>query len=270
MANSSGRLVYADVKRVVAYELDASGNLKATSSSTPYMGVEIDGPQAYDLTVPEPREITFRGGGRVTNQMSLPASEPLKMEVRAAPEDLALVQLFGGGPEVVALGEMSVISHGTEKQGSEPVVGLMVEQFAQDFDTGLNAIRNVFVPRAKVVALSNGGGADAIPYRYKVTSQRSKYRLWGPLLSVSTDGHETTQFDTAMSEGDVDFLAFLGDGATTVFNFPAGMTAISTAKVAVTVDKVLQTSGVTPALDKVTFAAAPATGDVIVIKVEHL
>ena len=240
------------------YELNASGTPKA-SATTWYEGYQFRGSTAFELTVPDARKITGLGEDGITQVVFLPPQEGVTGNLNVEAADPALAALLDG-TKVATIGEASWIGLGTDKQGFEPQVGLLLYQAARGLVTGKSYWHSFIVPSAQVVRKSGGMSADKAVTTYQVAPNRTTKHLWGVSFSNATEGYLSGQVVEAWSNYPLRIASFLGDNVVVEFLFPVDTPAIQTTGIKVFVDGVAVTVGLTLATTKVTFTAAPAVG----------
>lgn len=268
MAVTSGKYLGVGTRYVVVYELNADGYPNAATTSA-YTGLEIAGPQAFSLTIPEPRKITHTGSDRVLGVDYLPPLESISAEVRAAPGNLPLDAVLRAVTNP-AVGEMSTMAEGTSQQGSEPRLGFLFFQQAIDLDTGDQRWAWWIFPKAKVIPLPGGAGDSPESTRYMIAPTPVTKHLWGRGYSIAIDGCTSAQADRGMSQYKPRLVSFLGNNSSTAFNFPSSSPAADVAKVTVWKNGTLQvvTTDYTVSTIAVTFTTAPALGDNVVVLYE--
>ncbi len=237
------------------FELNANGRINATSPSAVYEGVQIVGAQAFTVTVPEPRRITHPGDDRVLQTDALPPTEAASGELRVSRISYAANAILAG-VNVNTIAESKEFPYGTDQQGFEPLVGLHMYQQSVD-ETGSRRWRSFIFPKAKAIPTAPGMSENPEPLVYKVTPYIVTNRLWGTTLVLATDGIIETQVFEYMTQGKPKLVGWKGDGVEETFVFPTAAPAFATTKVAVFVDGVLQTSGITVTTAQVVFAVPP-------------
>lgn len=247
-------LRYANV-----YALNASGTPAATSV-TPYEGLQIVGSTAFELNVPDARKITGLGEDGVTQVVYLPPNEAIdgKLNVEAADPTLAALL---DGTKVSSVGEMSLVGIGTNQQGFEPQVGMMLYQAARGLTTGKVYWHTFFLPSAQVVRKSPGMTADKGMTVYQIAPNRTTKHLWGPSFANATEGFLVSQMLEGWSNYPYRLTSFVADGAAVDFSFPADLPAVQTTGIKVYKNGVIVSAGLTLAVSKVTFGVAPTLAD---------
>jgi hypothetical protein len=263
MSATSGKQLPIGLRYAVVYALDANGR-PAAVNTTVYEGLEIKGPKAFTLTLPDPRQISHMGNDRVLAVDILPPTEPTRGELRASVNDFAVHALLTG-TSVITLGEATEIAHNTDKQGSEPQVGLLLYQMSLSVGDGLRHYRCFVIPLAVCIPKPQGMSENPEDVTYIVNPTLSNERLWGAQLVLATDGITEASIFEYMCEGKPKLVAFKADGTEDEFLFPTGAPAKSTAKISVFKNGVLMSAGITKATTKVTFTSAPTLNDNITV-----
>lgn len=259
MSNASQQLLPVGLRYAVVFPLNSSGR-PAASGVTVYEGLKVEGPKAFSLNQTEARKITHYGADRVLAVDYLPPNEGVTGELRVGVHDLNM-QATLSGVQVNILGEAQLIGHATNKQGSEPQVGLMLYQQALDLVSGARHYRCFIFPRAICIPATSGMSENPEDVVYRIAPTPSTKHLWGATLTALTDGITEAQYHELSTTGVPNLVAFKGDGTTTVFSFPTASPALSTAKITVWKNGTVVSSGMTPAVDKITFTTAPALND---------
>lgn len=256
------------LRSVTVFALDASG-YPAASSTSAYEGTDFAGPKAFSLTIPEPRKITHTGGDRVLGVDFLPPLESASAELRVGRLDYDVIALLTGVKNYT-LGENVGVAYGTDKQGSEPQVGLLLYQQSLALPSGEQSWRAIMLPRAKVIPLPPGMSDNPEEVRFAVAPSVVGAHLWGAALTSVNDGATTAQVIDRSFEYKPKLVAFKGDGSAVAFTFPAAYQAVSTTKIKVWVDGVLKTltTDYTVTTAAVTFLAAPASGAIVTVLYE--
>jgi hypothetical protein len=254
-------------RSAVVFGLNAAGLPDATSPTTPYEGIAWTGPKAFSLTVPEPNKKVHVGADRPLAVDFLPPTDAVSGELRVSDNRYDIHALLTG-TLVGTLGEAAEIVHGSSKQGFEPQVGLVLTQQALDAATQQRRWRTIVLPKAIAIPQPVGMADSPQDVVYKLAPQVANARLWGGTLVLATDGCETAQVFEYMTEGVMKVVAWKGNGSAVTFSFPAGAQAKSVAKIATFKNGVAVSSGLTLATSGVTFATAPASGDLVVVVYE--
>lgn len=245
------------------FELDASGYPKA-SGTTAYEGVQFKGSTAFELNFPDARKLTGLGEDGITQVVYLPPQEGADGRLNVEGADPAIIALLDG-TLVRTVGEYSLVGAATSQQGFEPSVGLLLYQMAVGLDSGKKYWHSYILPSARVIQKPNAMNAEKNPTVYQIAPNRVSKHIWGEAFSKTTDGYESGQIVRMWSNYPPRIAAYLGNGTTTAFDFPAAYPAVSTDGIKVWKNGAEVTSGITKTVTGVTFTTAPANGDVIVV-----
>lgn len=241
------------------FELNSSGTPKAVTV-TPYEGLQIVGSTAFELNVPDSRKLTGKGEDGVTQVVYLPPEEAIdgKLNVEAADPTLAALL---DGTKVSTVGEISFVGLGTNQQGFEPQVGMMLYQAARGLVTGKVYWHTFFLPSAQVIRKSPGMTADKGVTNYQIAPNRTTKHLWGVSFTNATEGFLSAQMLEGWSNYPYRLTSFVADGTAVDFTFPVDLPAVQTTGIKVYKNGVIVSSGLTLAVNKVTFGVAPTLAD---------
>jgi hypothetical protein len=220
-----------DVYSIIAFPLNSDGSLQAVNT-TPYEGVAFAGPKSFDVNYGTARAIANVSQGRVNDTIHLPSIDPKTGTIHCSYDMQSLNALLSGVTKG-AVGEGTTVHYGTDKQGQEPLVGLLLSQLVTHDDDGLVVWKNYIVPRATVVPSPHAFTENALDKVYDITFSSAKRELWGENLSEAVHGCLQSTMTDMTTEGKLGIVAWLGDGAETAFLFPAAKTPISDAKLVV-------------------------------------
>jgi hypothetical protein len=249
------------LRKVRVFELDPSGNFKATGS-TPYEGLSFQGPKAYSLNIPESRRIAHLGNDRLIATDQLPSLEPYAGEIRVSAVDYDL-DAFLMGQSTFGLGSALAVARGTDLQGSERQVAMLLYQQALVRSTKSRVWRFHLIPMTRAIPIPSSFTENAEDHRYSLAPTPVSKLPWGESLKVPTHGvTEATIFDGFMVNKP-HIAAWLGDGTSTDFNFHVDRPAAeSTEAYGVWVNGVSAT--VTRSTTGIEFSSPPANGALIV------
>lgn len=263
MTSRTGKFLPVGMRFACVFELDDNGRPKATTTAA-YTGLRWSGPLAFDLTFPQARIIPHRGADRVLRTAVLPSLETASGTLRVSDYRFDIQEVLTGVPEG-SVGEAAEFAHLTSQQGYEPTVGLMFYQQSQDLDTGLLTWHAYIIPKARCIMQGGSMNENAGEITFQIVPTPATQRLWGKTLVKATDGFVDAGIFEYDTEGYPAVVGFLADGTEDEFAFPAGEEALSVDKIAVFVDSVETTVGVTPAVDGITFSSPPADGAMITV-----
>jgi len=245
-------LSYASV-----YALNASGTPLGTGM-TAYEGVELDAPLNFEVTFPSPRNITHLGNNGVAMKDVLPPSEGSTANLTLSKRDYTMIALLES-TKTYAVGEATGTLRVTNMQGFEAQFGLLFQQFGKLAD-GTRAYRTRIYPKATMLPSGDGFSQEVTPMTYSVNPSICAAALWGTAYSTANEGATSGEYQDFISAGRLLIASFLAGNSDTVFPFAVARQATGTAKIAVYVDGVLTSAGITKATTGVTFTGAPGTG----------
>lgn len=257
MAAPTEKVLPYGLRYTSVFELNANGTPKGTTHTAGYEGLQFKGSTAFDMTVPDARKLTGLGEDGITQVVFLPPQEGIDAVLNVEATDPALIALLDG-TKAETLGETTIMGGGTNKQGFEPRVGLMLYQAARGLETGQSYWRTIIIPSAQVVRKPGSMTAEKSITQYQVAPNRTSKHLWGPAFSNATNGFTHGQFVEVWSNYPLRLASYVGNNSAVEFPFPADLPAVQTTGIKVWVDGVIVSSGLTLEVDKVTFAVAPA------------
>jgi hypothetical protein len=276
MTAVTGEMLPVGTKHVRIYALTAAGLPNATSNTTAYEGVHAEGARAFSVTDPGPRRVSHYGDDHVLDVDSLPPTEGLSAELRTAKVDYPVDAILSG-ISTATVGEAKERPFGTDKEGEEAQVGVMLYQQALDASSGATKGERRYgvaiFPKALLRRSPRGMGESTEETVYQVTPQVVRQRIWGDTLESATDGYGQAQMFEYMTEDKPHVVAWQqdGTGSTTEFPFPSDKPATATGKVhVVTVDGTV-TVPTTTLTTAIQFSAtdAPTTSAIIVAFYEY-
>ena len=262
MPNSTGIQYGSGFRQGLVYAIDqTTGRLKGTSASVPYMGIPLTGGKTWDLTIPKQRRIFHINADRVGAADFLPPTEAASATINTSADNMVLDEVLTGNKKVI-IGDAATIADLTSQQGFEPLVALLLWQQSLDSVTRLRTWRSFLIPRAKAIPMLSGFADKEVDSSYDVMMTPSSTNIFGVNLSDAIDGSTDAQLFRAMSKGRPAIGAWLGDGYTVDFTFPAGYTpTIDVTSIAVYVNGAAVSAGLTKTTTKVTFNVAPLAND---------
>lgn len=260
MANASGIQYGSGFRYGAVYQLNVNGRLKGTSASVPYAGSPFVGNKAWNLTIPKQRVINHIGADRVAAADFLPPTSVASATIAVSADNQALDAILTGNKQVI-LGQASTIADLTSNQGFEPIIALLLWQQSEDYLARTRAWRSFLIPRAKAIPMLSGFADREVDGTYDILMTPSSTNIFGAALTAATDGATDAQLFRAMTTGRPAIQAWLGDGYTTLFTFPAGFTpTIDVNSVTVWLNGVKTVAGVSVTVTGVTISPAPASG----------
>lgn len=250
------------------FQLDASGYPAATAT-TAYNGTLVSGARALTINMVEPRRINYLGDDGVIDIDQLPALEADSGELRTGKLNFVLDAILTGQKQFT-VGEASLFLSATEKRGFEAQVALMGYRQAKETDPtssyyGQRVWQFVIMPKVQLIPRYSGWTENPEENMYSLIPAKVSKHLWGTSFGEATEGALLAQMVWGKSFNKPQLVAFKGDGVEDEFLFPATAQAVSTAKITVWKNGTIQTVGITKAVTGVTFTAAPASGDMVVV-----
>jgi hypothetical protein len=241
-----------------AFALNTAGRIAGNSSSVPYMGSTFVGGKVWNLTVPKPRELYHVNADRVGAVDYLPPLTAATGVLNVSAANQVLDAILTGNKQV-QIGQSETLAYLSSNQGYEPIIALHLWQQSLDSVSRLRSWRSFMIPRAKAVPINSGMADKEVDGQYDIMCNPSSVDMFGLALSVATDGCTDAQLFEVHSTGRPAIAAWVGDGYTTDFTFPAGYTpTIDVLSVACYVQGALQVAGITVSTTKIHFTSAPA------------
>jgi hypothetical protein len=270
MAATSGKQLAVGLRRAVIFALDTNG-YPAADGTTAYEGIEVTGPKAFTLTIPDARRIVHSGNDRVLALDYLPPLEGVSGELRVASNDMVAKAKIAA-VKTFAVAEATLMPWGTDQQGSELDAALLLFQQSLDSVTKSRRWKFYLIPKARMIPSPASMDENAAEDRYSVAPNPTSKHVWGTALVAGTEGAAEMAVAEGMSEGKPNIIAFKGDGTVVEFTLPTDKPATATAKMKVWKNGTVQTVGsglVSLTVTTVTFTAAPANGDMVVVFYEY-
>jgi hypothetical protein len=270
MTNTSGKQLAVGIRRAVIFELDTNG-YPAASGTTAYEGIEVAGPKAFTLTVPDARKITHVGNDRVLALDYLPPTEGVSGELRVASNDM-VAKAAVAAVNTFNIGESTLMPWATDQQGSEVDAGLLLFQQSLDTTSKLRRWKFYLVPKARVLPMPASMDENPAEDRYSIAPNPSTTHLWGTALASGTEGATEMALAEGMAEGKPNVVAFKANGSATIFLLPTAKPATGTAKMKVWDNGVVKTVGgglASLTVTTITFTVAPTANHIIVCWYEY-
>ncbi len=260
MATPAGNQLAVGAREGWVFELNTNGYPAATSTDV-YEGIQMIGIKAADLTIPDPRVITHPGNDRNLANDFLPSLEAITGEIRIANLGMPLNAKLASVKQYT-VGEMAMMSWGTDQQGSEIDMGFLIFQQSLDTASKLRRWRTIVAPKARGIPILAGMNENAAEQRVKVISNPTTKHIWGTAYAEATEGCLEACFDEGMATYKPKLVAWEGNAIEDTFLFPVAYPAADILKVEVWVDGVL--AAPTVSTTQLLFGAAPADGAIIV------
>ncbi len=235
----------------------------AASATSAYEGVQLEAAKVLTLNDPAPRIIHHQGDDRVLQIDVLPPTEALSGQLRIGRTNDAIDAILSD-LKSFTVGESKMFLGGvTDQDGFENQVGILAYRQALD-EAGGRVWESRILPRAVLFPSEHGFDENPEDRMYTVTPMLVTKHIWGTAFALATEGGLQAQVIRGIHQYKPKLVAWLGDGTEDGFTFPTNAQAVSTGKVVVWVNGVIQSSGLTVATTGLTFTAAPALDAVIV------
>ena len=227
-----------------------------------YDGIELIGPRAFNLTIPNPRTVPQLGNDRIVAIDLLPPQQPYVGEVHASAINFALDALTSNVKNTNVAG-ISLLPRYTDQQGSEPIVGFMNYQQGLTRYTKKRIWHAYVMPATRMIPMPSQMTDNPEDFRYYLAPNPSTMYLWGQALVSGTDGASEAGIDDIYSYYKPHIAAWLGDGSTkAVFAFNASYPAVDADHVSV-FDNGTPASPTIDPVNGLTFSDAPLAGHII-------
>lgn len=262
MPTASGIQYGVGFRYGVAFAINQiTGRIAGNSATVPYQGADFAGKKAWTLTIPKQRRIDHINADRVGASDFLPPTTGASGTIMVSADDMVLDAILTGN-NMVTVGEATEQAMLTSVQGYEPLVGLFLYQQAEDYVTRLRTWRSFLIPRAKAIPLSSGFADKEVDGTYDIMMTPSSSNIFGVGLTTLIDGSVDAQLFRTMTAGIPAIAAWLGNGYTQVFTFPADKSpARDINSITVYKNGVAVVAGLTKTVTGFSFAIAPVLND---------
>jgi hypothetical protein len=273
MGAPSGNTYPVGFRHARVYALDSNG-VPAATATTPYEGLEIAAPKAYEFTIPDARRIAHTGGDRVNAQDVLPRLEVSSATLRAGRNDHDVYAVLTNTKKAT-IGESVFIGYGTDQQGAEPTVALLCYQQAKEVGTGVRTYRAFHVPSTQAIINPASMNENAPEFVFSLLPSAVDHYIDGTAFAVATEGYAEAEVQESITFGRPHICAWKGDNTVTEFDFPADKPATAVGKVhrvtSIATDGTVTniTATATITTTKITPLTKPAAGEIIVAWYEY-
>lgn len=258
MANTSGISWGVDLYRAVVFPLDTDGSLLATDT-TVYEGLQFEGSRSWKITPAESRSVENYGDGRLRDTIYMAPNAADKGELLVGYEHQEVIAALTNVNKT-AVGESSIVHMGTDQQGNEPMVALLLAQLAHDVNKNkiwrYNMVPRANVGKPKTADFDENATANTFPFSMSPSTKE----IWGHTLSIADEKCTESAYAIGTSEGRPNIVAWVGDGNEDEFLLPVAKPSIATAKIAIFnwATGVEYTAGITKSLTGVVFDYPPS------------
>lgn len=261
-------LYSAGLREVWFLELDSAGKPVFTGAG-PYDGIKAIGGVEFTLNIPDPRRVDHFGDDITLATQYLPAREGMTANLTIAANQPTLNALLSGVKVWQASATTEAITWGTDRQGKEADIAVVLTQSALDTATKTARYRTLVILRSRAVAEPPGMNENQARMAYRLTANTSdRNLLWMP-FDVTRDGVKVAAFWELHTEKPTKFAFWHGDGVTTTFSFPSEYPVASANSVVVAVDGTIATATVNVARNSFSLSTAPANGALVAAKYEY-
>lgn len=280
MAAPNGTWTPVGARHCRIYALDTSNGIIApgAASATGYAGIWVSGLKGLEITTPEPQQIFHTGDDGVFASDSLPATEAITGNITTGKIDLALHTALTGD-KVVTEGERKWRLIGSNNQGSELQVAMLVYQQAVDTTPGSTTEGQrrwswMILPKVLMIPMESAMGGTEFTMTYTIRPQFTGSYPWGVKFTTATEGAIRAQGVRGISEYKPMLSVWKGDNIITDFNLPLDYPAVSADKMetyvydagagtaAIDATAVHTTADTTP-------TAKPDSSDIVTVFYEH-
>jgi len=264
MGITTGKAFGLGVARAHVMELNTAGSPKAVGTAA-YYGVEVVGVQDLTLTIPDPQKKTHLGNNQPLQVDFLPPTEAISGSMKCSEMDQILYALLTGTKRRT-LAEGTMVGLGTNMQGFEPQVALLVTQQALDEAGNRNWITAIC---PKCVMYPHQGNMDANPtvHSFDIAPAFVMAHLWGVLFTMLAEGYTRSQVSMWQTQHPLGVCSWLPGVQVPGYlcAFGADKLASAAAKVAMFKNEALMTVTtdytVSVGLDSIALVAAPGATD---------
>jgi len=268
------KVIAAGFTNVFYGTLDADGMCLGTTTSLNAGNQDgspmarFEGAKSGPISVPEPDVVMVTGDDEAKGSFTFDSTDLANGVITTSIKDMDFEALTMG-LEVVNLSMMQVVGIGQPENPQRRDMCMILQRRAKSRSTGeigVSRWEGIFIPKATITPMyAPFEERTPATYSYKLTLNKSDRMLWGETFGLSVYGTEQLAFYQFIADNPVTMHAYRGNGVQTVFNLaytPAGTTG---AYLRAYKAGVYQSSGVTVsvAAKTVTFAAAPADGQIV-------
>jgi hypothetical protein len=235
------KLFSVGLNAVRIYDLDDTTGRIGATSLTAYDGISVGGPTSLTYDMPSPESIPFPGNDTVLQRISLPSLDASSGMLEVSRQDMTTVALLNN-LKVRTVGEANQLLWGTDKQGTEPSVGLLAYARGK-LKSGLPGWSTYTFPKCNIIPKPKGMSREQQNVQYFIQPQVVSASLTGSTLTVSDDGATTAELIEYQSAYRMHFTAWSTTTSSATFTLGTSYPMVTTAGLTVYVDGNLQTSG---------------------------
>jgi hypothetical protein len=234
MAATSGNEFPVGLRYGAAFALTSQTGVAvpaATSATVPYSGLQFYGANAFNLTVPDPRNIVHPGDDRVMASDFLPSLESVTATIEVSRYDMTLNAMLCG-VKTYAEADFTMMPWATDAQGDEPTVGLFLYQQSLNAASKVRNWRFYVIPACRCIPKPAGMSASQTMVTYNVVINPSTTTLWGYALTDATNGAIEHGIMEGHSEYQPWIASWIGAASSAEAPFAATKQAKSATKIA--------------------------------------
>ena len=241
----------------------------SVSGSVGYYGAQHSGARVLTINDPTPRIISHIGDDGVFAVQVLPPNEVMNGELQIDKTN-DVIDAICSNVKAIQVGEANLLLEATDQRGYEPDMCAIAYSAGQDNDPMSSAFGSQMwdfrlFPKAKVFLRESGYGQEANVRQYSFTPMFCTAYPWQVQFTMAIEGALRSQCIRGNSVGKPNMVSFLGDGATKAFPFDSQKPALTAAKITAWKNGVQLSAGYSKSIYGLSFAAAPNSGDVIVV-----
>jgi len=236
MTTPSGVRTGVGARDFQIFLLDSSGYpVLSTTTTVPYEGVDVSGIRQVTFTVPETRQITFYGDDRTFALDTLPPTDAVSGEMQVQKIDNIILALVSGQSNFT-VGDTKMFGWGTDHQGSEPQVGMLTYQQAQEADEstatfGKRLWNFVLAPKCFIYPKLPSMDDNPATAGFTIRPQFCMSHIWGTSFATATEGFGRAQVLTGVSEYRPHLCSYVAAAASTAtLTLPSGIPVVTTAQ----------------------------------------
>jgi hypothetical protein len=228
----TGAVAFIDVWKAKFFPFDVTGVLDLpgypTPATTPYEGIEFQKVKTLAPNLGAPRQIAVVSQGSTQTTFNLPSIDPQTIEAHLAYADLG-VYADVTGVKARTIGGATVVPMGTNKVGFEKKGLLIVSALAahtadDDSDVWYSNIYNSVKATFQWAAFNENPADVTVNFALG----KKKKSAWGEALTESVDGATQAVGHAVLSWGQLNLIAWLGDGAEDTFLLPTEKQSLDT------------------------------------------
>ena len=231
MAAPVGNFYPVGLQHARVYSLSEFGYPLAPNKTGPYDGLEITGPNAFDITPAKSRDVVATGNDRRLSQDKLPSLDVSSAVIKTSRLDFALLAMLTGQLEAV-WGESRIVGFGTDLQGQEPTVGLLAYQKGKIAGTGARAFGAYHMPSVvPIIDPASMGGSNPAEYNFNIVPSPVNHYLFGLGFTLLREGYTESEVQWSLTFGRPHIAVWLADTAQTDFAYNVAMKPTAATKI---------------------------------------